>query len=48
MIIAIILWGLACLFVEYALGINMVNANLITSLLFALMIGAMFEAVRVR
>lgn len=48
LIVAIILWGLACLFVEYVLGINMTNANLIASLLFALMIGAMFETVKVR
>ena len=48
LIITIILWGVACLFVEYVLGINMTNANLITSLLFALMIGSMFETSRVR
>ena len=48
MIVAIISWGLTCLFAEYALGISMTNANLIVSLLFALMIGAMFETVRVR
>lgn len=48
MIIAIILWGLACLLAEYVLGATLVNLNLIASLLFALMIGAMLETTRAK